>query len=182
MNRENLSKGTAWVTTYRNAEAEKVARARKKLLDKREVTFNVCCLDYNRGFLLMNDTTDFIVAKEMGIKIKLIHYDVNDFVHKTKFDFTKAQLLKSVDENGNIMVGDLFDNFIWTGNTYEIEAEVIVGEAVYTLTPIEQEMKLSTPQASGVEIHKAYVGLGMTQDSDIHVYRQYYFFKDRHQF
>lgn len=180
MRENNIKKGIAWVTTYSGIEVEEVARAREKLSKVKEATFNVCILGYSSHFYLLGDSTEFIVAQELNLPIKLVQYDENDFIHIGKFDFTSARFPELVDENGNVRVGDFFDRYLWDGDMYEIEtADLIIGEPAYTLTPKEQEMKMFAPFESGVKVHKAYVELGMTEDSDLKVYQQYHIQKHR---
>ena len=173
--KENVfSRGIAWVTTYSGVEAEEVARAREELLKEGKVAFNVCCLDYVSDFYLLGDSTKFILATELNIPITLVQYDEDDFIHISMLGFTSAQFPGLIDEDGNVRVGDFFDNYMWNGDSYKIEADLIIGEAVYTLTAKEQDMKRQTPFESGVAVHKAYKELGMTEDSDIKEYINYY--------
>lgn len=171
---KEISRGIAWVTTYSGAEVEEVGKARERLLKEKEATFNVCALDYNSQFYLMGNSTEFIVAQELNIPINLVEYDEDDFVNISKFDFTAEQFPELVDENGNVRVGDLFDRWMWNGDMYEIEADLTIGEPVYLMTEKEQEMKKSTPFETGVDIHKAYLDLEMTEDSDLKAYIDYY--------
>lgn len=175
MKKNNKRKETAWVTTYSGLEVEEVARVREKLSKVKEATFNVCILDYSSHFYLLGDSTEFIVAQELNLPIKLVQYDENDFIHISKLDFTAAQFPELVDADGNVRVGDFFDRYLWDGDMYEIEtADLITGEPIYTLTEKEQEMKIFAPFESGVEVHKVYVELGMTENSELKVYQNYY--------
>ncbi len=169
-----VRKGTAWVTPYSGIEAEEVAKARETLLKKGEAIFSVCCLDFINEYYLLGDSTEFIVAQELNLPIKLVEYDEDDFVHISKLDFTTAQFPELVDENVNVRIGDFFERYMWDGDMYKVEVEITFGEATYTLTPKEQEMKLFTPFESGVAVHKAYIELGMDEDSDLEVYQRYY--------
>lgn len=174
MNNDSLRKRTTWVRTYSDAEAEEVGKAREILIKKSGATFNVCSFEFNSDFHLLNDSTEFIVAKELGIPITLLEYDENDFIHINECRFTPDQLTELANLDGNIRVGDLFERYSWEGGTHKIEAGLIKTEPVYALTDKEQEMKISTPFESGVAIHQAYIDLGMTEESDIDIYMQYY--------
>jgi len=174
MKNNNLRIGTTWVTTYSDAETDEVGKAREKLMKMDKATFFVCTLDYNNEYFLIGDSTEFIIAKELGIPITLVEYDENDFININDTGFEPDQFAKFVNEERYIRVGDFFDAYTWNGETYKIEAELIKGKAEFSFTDKEQEMKISTPFESGVAIHQAYIDLGMTEESDLQLYMQYY--------
>lgn len=174
MREDNLRKGITWVTTYSEIEAEEVGKARETIMKKGKATFNVCTLDFNSEFFLIGDSTEFLIAKELGVPITLVEYDENDFININESGFAPDQFAEFVNLDGNIRVGDLFGKYTWNGGTHKIEAELIKGEPVYTLTEKEKEMKLLAPFESGVAVHQAYTELGMTEDSDLKIYQQYY--------
>lgn len=174
MRKDIISRGTAYVTTFGGVVAEKIEEVRKVLLKEGRATFSVCALDENK-FYLIGNSTKFVLATELNIPITLVEYDENDFIHISKLDFTAAQFPELVDADGNVRVGDFFDRYMWDGDMYEIATvDLITGEPIYTLTEKEQEMKMFAPFESGVEVHKAYMELRMTEDSDLKVYQDYY--------
>ncbi len=174
INNNNLRTGTTWVTTYSDAETDEVGKAREKLMKIDKATFFVCTLDFNNEYFLIGDSTEFIIAKELGIPITLVEYDENDFININDTGFEPDQFAKFVNEEGYIRVGDFFDAYTWNGETYKIEAELIKGKPEFSFTDKEQEMKICTPTESGVAIHQAYIDLGMTEESDLNMYMQYY--------
>lgn len=181
MRENNMRKETIEVITYSGVEAERVNEVKEAWLKEGQATFNGCKLDYENVFYLIGNSTEFIVATELNIPITIVEYDKNDFVHISKFGYTAAQFTELVDEDGNVRVGDFFDNYLWSGDTYEVEADLTIGEPVYTLTPKEQEMKMQTPFESGAEIHKAYIELIMSEDSGLKNYIKYYIEKTKAQ-
>jgi len=125
MREDNLRKEIVWVKTYSDEEVEEIARAREKLLEKEEVKFIVSTRGFNSQFYLLSDSTEFIIAKEMGIHIILEEYNEDEAININRIGFILEEYVDFADEKGNVKVGDLLDRFIWVGDTYKIEAELI---------------------------------------------------------
>jgi hypothetical protein len=126
MNGDFRKKGTAWVTTYDRAEDEQVGTAIKALSGRKELTFNVAIRGYSSHFYLLDDSTKFIIAKELGLDIMLLQYDEEDFIDIDEVNFAPKDVYEHLAKNGRIRVGDLFENFSWDGDMHKVRVDLIL--------------------------------------------------------
>jgi hypothetical protein len=162
------------VITPNNPNNGLLEEVKKELLKEGRATFAVCCLDFEGEYYLIEHSVRFDVANRIGVPITLVEYDYDDFIPIESVGFAAEDFQKFIDDNGSFRIGDLFDNFMWNGPTYELEAYVIEGNPIYSLTEKQREMKCCALSETGVDIVKAYKELGMNEDSDLEIYRKYY--------
>ena len=168
-----LKKESVFVYPSYGRETEEVAVIKESLLKEGKATIDVCWFDCGE-YLLLGSTKRLEMAMELELPIILVNYHDYDFVHISKFGFDADRLSTLVDENGNIMVSELFDRcFCATDIYYKTEACVIKGDPVYSLTPKEQFMNMIGTHETGVEVHKAYIELGMNEKTSCDVYMKY---------
>jgi hypothetical protein len=158
----------------RVVETEELSYIKESFLKEGKATFDVCWFDHG-VCVLMASSERFEMALELELPITLVKYGLYDFVHISKFGFTADDTNPElVDENGAVLVKDLF--FVCLLNCtpyYEIEAYMTKGAPIYTLTPKEQFMKDMRLNQTGVDVHKAYIELGMNEETSFDVYFEY---------